>query len=69
MYETLVYYNDPNDEPLSNEKIQQAIRKVIAEEEEDACKITLDAYNVADDNLCQTPVTPNTQGENENTIL
>ena len=31
MYETLVYYNYRKDAPLSNEKIIQAIHKVISE--------------------------------------
>ena len=68
MYETLVDYNERNDVPLSNEKIQQAICKVIAEEEADASNInadarniTLDAHNITADTFCQTPVKPNTQ--------
>ena len=62
MNDTLVYYNDRNSVPLSKEKILQAINKVIAEKE-------LDAQNVTADNFSQTPVTPNTQRENENAIL
>ena len=69
VYETLVYYNDRNYAPLSNEKIRKEIHKVIAEEEVDARNINLDVHNVTADNFCQTPVTPNTQGENENAIL
>ena len=69
MYETLVDYNDRNDAPLFNEKIQQAILKVISEEESDARNINSDVHNLTMDTFCQTPVTPNTQGENENAIL
>ena len=50
---------------ISNEKIQQAISKVIAEEEADTRNINLDAHNVTADIFSQTPVTLNTQGENE----
>ena len=46
MYETLIDYNERNDAPLSIEKIQQEINKVIAEEELDAHIITLDAHIV-----------------------
>ena len=58
LYITIRYYNDCNGASLSNEKIRDAIRGVILEEE-------ADAHNVTMDNLCQSPVTPNTQGENE----
>ena len=57
IYENLVDYNDRNDAPLSNDDVLQAIHKVIAEEEADAHNITVDTFS-------QTPVTPNTQGEN-----
>ena len=69
IYETLVDYNDLNDATFSNEKIWQAIHKYIAEEESDSHNITLDAHNVTMDTFSQTPVTPNTQRENEKTIL
>ena len=69
MYETLVNYNDRNDAPLFNENILKAMHKVIAEEESDALNITSDAHNITADNFYHTPVMPNTQGENENTIL
>ena len=62
IYENLVDYNDRNDAPLSNDDVIQAIHKIIAEEEAGAHNITADTFS-------QTPVTPNTQGENENTIL
>ena len=41
----------------------------MADKEADACNITLDAHNTTVNNFCQMPVTPNTQGDNENTIL
>ena len=69
MYDTLVDYNDHNDAPFSNDNIWQAIHKVIAIEESDAHKITLDAHNVTADNFSQMTDTPNTQGEDENAIL
>ena len=69
MYKTLVDYNERNDAPVSNEKIQQEMRKLITKEEADARNITSDAHNTTADNFCQTPVTPNTQGKNENAIL
>ena len=47
---------------MSHENIRYAILRVIVEEK-------AEVHNVTADNLCQTPVTPNTQGENANTIL
>ena len=41
----------------------------MADEELDALNINLDAQNVTVDNFYQAPVTPNTQGESENTKL
>ena len=38
IYETLIGYNERNYAPFSNENIQQAINKVISEEESDAYK-------------------------------
>ena len=61
MYKTLVDHNDRNDAPVSTEKIQQEMRKLITKEEADARNITSDAHNATADNFCQTPVTPNTQ--------
>ena len=69
MYEALVGYNDHNDAPFYNEKLQKVIHNLIAEEESDDHKINLDDLNVNVDNSCKTPVTPNTQGENSNAIL
>ena len=55
--------------PFSNKNIRKAIHKVIAEEETDGRNINLDAHNVTADNLRQTLVTPNMQGDNKNAIL
>ena len=66
IYDTLIYYNDRNDVPLSNENFQQAIYKVIEEEELDAHNITLDSHNITVDTFSQTS---NTQRENSNAIL
>ena len=41
MYETLIDYNDRNNEPFCNENIQEAIHKVTEEKEYDAHNITL----------------------------
>ena len=43
--------------------------KVMADEEAYARNIISDAHNVTVDTFFQTPVTPNTQQENENAIL
>ena len=56
---TITDFNNRNDVPLFNEKIQEAIHKVIVEEESDA-------HNVTADNFSQTP---NTQRDNSNSIL
>ena len=67
--ETLVDYNDRNNAPFSNEKLQQAISKVMAETEAEERNIILYAHNVNMDNFCQSPVTTNTQRDNANAIL
>ena len=69
MLETLVDYNEDHNSLLSNEKLQQAISKVMEESEEEEHNIILDANNVIMDNFCHSPVTTNIQGENSNTIL
>ena len=66
MYETLIDYNDRNDAPFCNEKIQDSIHKFVTEKESDAHNITLDDHNITEDNFSQTS---NTQRENENAIL
>ena len=45
------------------------MHKYVAEEEPDSHTLTLDDHTVTADTLSQTPATPNTQGDNENTIL
>ena len=59
LFRTIIDCTDHNGEQLSNENIQYAIHKVIAEEEADAHNVTVDTFSQ----------TPNTQRENENTIL
>ena len=51
IYDTLIGHNDRNNASLSNENIQDAIHKVITEEESDSHNITLDAHNVTSDTL------------------
>ena len=57
MYETLINYNDRNDEPFSIENIWDEIHKVIKEEVLDDHNITLDAHNITTDNFSQTSKT------------
>ena len=59
---TITYCNDRNGASFSNEKIQYSIHRFIVKEESDNHDITVI-------NFCQTPIMPNTQGENENAIL
>ena len=54
MYETLIDYNDRNDAPFSNEKIQDVIHKVVAEEELYDNNINLDACHITADTVSQT---------------
>ena len=42
---TVTYFNNRNDAPLSNKKIQEAIYKVIAKEESDTHTVTADTFN------------------------
>ena len=69
MLETLVDYNDHNNAPFSNEKLQQATITVMAVTEEEERNIIWHANNVTMNTFYQSPVTTNTQGENANTIL
>ena len=61
-YRTITDCNYRNGAPFSNEKIPDEIRRGIVEEE-------VETHNVTVDTFSQSPVTPNTQGDNENTIL
>ena len=56
---TTTYFNNRNDAPLSNEQIQEAMHKLISEEEVDAHNITVDTFSQKS----------NTQRDNANTIL
>ena len=62
LYRTITDFNDPNGAPFSNDNIRDEIRRRIVEEEAETHNVTVDTFS-------QTPVTPNTQGDNENTIL
>ena len=67
MLETLVYYNDRNNEPLSNEKLRRAVSEFMAETEEEERDAEWNAnYLTMDTFLCQSPVITNTQGEISN---
>ena len=66
LFKTIVYCNDSNDAPFSNDNIPDSINRVIAEEEADAHNITSDDHNVTVDNFSQPP---NTQRENKRMIL
>ena len=57
MFETLVNYNDLKNAPLSNEKILQAVSRVMAETEEEECDAERNANNLTMDTFLQSPVT------------
>ena len=61
MYEALVGYNDHNDAPFYNEKLQKVIHNLIAEEESDEHNITLYAHHITMNTFYQSPVKTNTQ--------
>ena len=64
MLEIIVDYNDRNNAPLSNEKLQQEINRAIIETRKEERNTERNANNVTMDNFCyQYPVTTNTQGE------
>ena len=64
MLKTLVDYNNRNNAPLSNEKLWQAVNKVVAKTEEEQLDAECNANIVTIDIFCyQSPVTTNTQGE------
>ena len=66
MLETLVNHNDRHNAPFSNEKLWQAFSTVMEETEEEEHNDKNNANNMAMDNLCQSPVTINTQRKNAN---
>ena len=73
MLETLIDHNDRHNAPLSSEKLQQAVSKVMAETEEEECEAERNANNVTMDTFLQSPVTIYTQrkyanGTNERRI-
>ena len=63
MLETLIYRNDRHNAPFSNEKLWQAISTVMLEMEEEECDAKRNGNNATMDNLCQSPITTNTQGK------
>ena len=70
MLETLVDYNDCNNTPSSNEKLRQAVSKVMAVTEEEENDSECNTNNVTMDNLFhQSSFTTNTQGEIENVTI
>ena len=70
MLETLVDYNDCNNAPLSNEKLWQAVSKVMTKMEEEQHDAKRNANDVTMDTFChQPPVTTNTQGEISNVTI
>ena len=56
MLETLVDYNDSNNTPLSNEKLQIAVNKVMAETEDQERDTKHNTNNVTMDNFYKSPV-------------
>ena len=64
MLETIVDYNDRNNEPWSNMKLQQQVSKVMAETEEEERDAKRNANNVTMDTLGHRfPATTNKEGE------
>ena len=64
MLETLVYYNDRNNAPLSNDKLRRSVSKVLIETEEEERDAKRNANNVAMDTFfTQSHGTTNTQRE------
>ena len=62
MLETLLDYNDHNNAPLSNEKLQQSVSKFMEETEEEECDTECNVNNVTMDTFYnQSPITTNTQ--------
>ena len=67
IFETLVDYNDRKNAPLFNEKIWQAVSRVMAETEEEERDAKSNANNVTMYTLFnQSPVKINTQSKNVN---
>ena len=64
--ETLVDHNDHHNAPLSNEKLQHTVIKVVAETEEEECNDKNNNNNMNMDTFWKSPVTNNTQIKNKN---
>ena len=63
LLETVIDYNDHQNAPLSNGKLQQAISTVTTETEEEEPEAKRNSNNMTMDNFCQSPATTNTQGK------
>ena len=61
MLENIVNHKDRHNEPLSNEKLQQAVSNVMAETEEEECDDKRNTNNLTMDTFIQSPVATNTQ--------
>ena len=64
--ETLVNHNDCHNAPLSNDKLRQAVSKVMEEIEEEVLNAKNNARDVTIDTFCHSYGTTNTQRENTN---
>ena len=53
MLETLIDHNDRHNAPLSSEKLQQAVSRVMAGKEEEYCDAKCNANNVTIDTFLQ----------------
>ena len=67
--ETLVNHNNRHNAPFSNENLRQAISIVVSETEDEERNAKCNANNMNMDNLCQSPVTANTQRKNTNITI
>ena len=66
LLETVIDYNDHQNAPLSNGKLQQAISTVTTETEEEEPEAKRNSNNMTMDNFCQSPATTNIQRKNTN---
>ena len=66
MLDTLVNYNDCHNVPLSNDKLQLEVSKVMSKTEEEEHNAKHNANNVTMNTFCQSPTTTNTQRKNTN---
>ena len=69
LLENLVDYNDHHNAPFPNEKLWQAISKVMAEKEEEELNIILDANNMTMDTFFQSLTMTNSQEDIANVTI